>query len=184
MLLAYFISSINNGILKKKEFVDVKFSKLIINCLIILLKEGFILGFNLKTPRIIRIFLKYYKGICAIKHLKLLSTPGFRKYINLKTIYKFKNLDFFLISTPKGIISSFDLILNKQKVENLEKTKNLSFINNFNNNNIKLNFIYLNKKVILSKYFYNLIDINCLVFHKYIFLKAFYRKSSLTNKLN
>jgi len=179
MLLAYFISSINNGILKKKEFVDVKFSKLIINCLIILLKEGFILGFNLQTANIIRIFLKYYKGICAIKQLKLMSTPGFRKYINLKTIYKFKNLDFFLISTPKGIISSFDLILNKKKFENFKKKKDL-----FLTHAVKLNLINLNKKLILIKYFYNIININSLVFNKYIFLKSFYRKASLTTKLS
>lgn len=180
MLLAYFISSINNGILKKKEFVDVKFSKLIINCLIILLKEGFILGFNLQNLSIIRIFLKYYKGICAIKQLKLISTSGFRKYINLKTIYKLKNLDFFLISTPKGIISSFDLILNQKKLENLNKKKNLIVTKN-QDKTLKL---ILNKKLSLFKNFHNIININSLVFHKYIFLKAFYRKSSLTNRLS
>lgn len=180
MLLAYFISSINNGILKKKEFVDVKFSKLIINCLVILLKEGFILGFNLQNLSIIRIFLKYYKGICAIKQLKLMSTSGFRKYIDLKKIYKLKTLDFFLISTPRGIISSFDLILNQKKKKILNEKQNLIL----NKNKDKELHLILTKKLQLLKYFHNIIDINHLVFHKYIFLKAFYRKSSLTNRLS
>lgn len=183
MLLAYFVSSFNNSILKKKEFVDVKFSKLIINCLIILLKEGFILGFNLKNARTIRIFLKYYKGISAVKKLKLISTPGFRKYINIKTINKLKNLDFFLISSPKGIISSFDIILNKQNTA-LLKTSKINLINNNNNDNIAFELKNINKNINLFKFFHNVIKINNLVFHKYIFLKAFFRKESLTSNLS
>jgi len=156
MLLANFISSFNNGISIKKEFVDVNYSVLILNCLNVLVKNGYILSFKLLNKRIIRIYLKYYKGVSVVKYLKILSTPGFRKYVKIKNLLKLKNLDFLVISTNKGILSSNDIILN--------------FKNKYINNSLNLN--------------YSLINIHNITFHKNIILKSYYRSNNILYKFN
>ena len=78
--LTNFVGCVKNNIRLKKEYVDVSFSLLVERCLLVLLIEGYILGYRQLDSKTLRIFLKYFKGRSVISDIGSISLSGFRKY--------------------------------------------------------------------------------------------------------
>ena len=189
-LLANFVSIIRNNINLKKESVDVPFSLLIQKCLIILLNEGFILGFKKLNTKEFRVFLKYYKGKSVINTITCLSTPGFRKYITISDLKKnYNQSNLLILSTSKGIFSNFDLMLKlNSKFSysfNISKSVIQAQSNSFFTEKF-INFSSVNHPMHMTYVFNKLseFNLNNVFFHKNTILTSYYRKKGLITRLS
>lgn len=188
VLLSNFVSIIKNNIRLNKDFADVPYSLLIQKCLILLLNEGFILGFVKKTSKIFRVFLKYYKGKSVITEIKCISVPGFRKYIKIKDLIKNYNPTTFLIlSTSNGVVSNFELFLWNNKKNILNNIINIKENNSFNNHIVKTVIFNNIESGLFLNYSYsnNLkINLNSLLFQRKMALLGYYRPTGVLSKLS
>ena len=101
-LLGDCLTRLNNGQRLFFKYVDVKYSRLCLNILLLLYTEGFISGFGIKSSQTIRVFLKYYNNK-PLGRFILQSTPGCRKFIKYRELHRYQQSGF--ISTSKGIMS-------------------------------------------------------------------------------
>jgi len=108
-LIADAFTIIRNGIMAKKENVDVPASKMLKSILEILKRENYIDNFKLiedKKQGILRIYLKYINFKPAIRNIKRISKSGLRVYVNRHKIPSvLRGLGLAIISTSKGIIT-------------------------------------------------------------------------------
>lgn len=105
---------IKNGYLSGKQSVSVKFSKLILNLMKLLQKEGYIQGVEQKQGEII-VFLKYESRKPALSETKRVSRPSLRVYRGVSKLPTvLSGLGIAIISTPKGLMTDKDA--RKQKV--------------------------------------------------------------------
>ena len=79
----------------------------------VLKNEGFIKGFESSEIRAgvreLRIDLKYFEGVGAIKEIKRVSTPGRRSYSKATDIPKVKNgLGIAILSTSQGVLADYE----------------------------------------------------------------------------
>lgn len=105
------LTRIRNGQSAKKDSVLSPASKLRVSVLDVLEREGYIRGYGHEqlvgssTP-LIRIELKYFEGLPAIRHLARVSKPGRRIYAGSKELPRVRNgLGITIVSTPKGVLS-------------------------------------------------------------------------------
>ncbi|MGX7586092.1 30S ribosomal protein S8 [Candidatus Karelsulcia muelleri] len=111
------LTRIRNGCLAKKDIIYIQYSKLKKNILKILLEQGFIVNYKLKTNKIIKVYLKYIypNKNSVIKYIKRISKPSLRKYSSSKNLPRVLNgLGIAIISTSKGIIT--DKLARKKKL--------------------------------------------------------------------
>ena len=100
------ITSIQNGLIANKVFIQVPNKKTIEMLLNVLWSEGFILGYIKIDSKYLKIFLKYKKGKPAINSIKLISKPSTRIYYSAKQLWKFNfNQGLLIVSTTKGFLS-------------------------------------------------------------------------------
>lgn len=189
--LTNFVGCVKNNIRSKKSYVDVAFSLLIEKCLIILLNEGFILGYNQLNTRTFRVFLKYFKGRSVINDLNCISLPGFRKYWRISDVLKnYNKSTLVIISTPSGIFSDKTIIFKRRlflnQLKTIQQTSLLTIpqistplIKNYNFYNIDQSIKFIFKDFNLQK-----IKLNDIKFHKSTVLKGFYRSDSLFNRVS
>ena len=90
--------------------LDVPASKLKRAITQILVDKGYVRSFvNVDDGKqgLIRIYLKYGRnGQPAIKHLKRVSTPGLRKYVDAKELPRVRNgLGIAILSTSSGVMT-------------------------------------------------------------------------------
>jgi len=108
-LIADAFTIIRNGIMAKKENVDVPASKILKSILEILKRENYIDNFKLiedKKQGILRIYLKYINFKPAIRNIKRISKSGLRVYVNRHKIPSvLRGRGLAIISTSKGIIT-------------------------------------------------------------------------------
>lgn len=100
---------IKNAGMVKKTTVSVPFSKIKVDILNVLKKEGYIENFvesGKGVKKTLEIVLKYYSDdTCAIKDFNRISKLSCRRYVKAKEIYTFnKGYGLRIISTPKGIM--------------------------------------------------------------------------------
>lgn len=96
-----------------KEIILYKpISKLCIEILNILYKEGYIRGFNIVTSDnnnilSVKVLLKYdFSEQPMIKQIKRISKPGRRFYIPIKSLWKVNNgIGILILSTSKGLMT-------------------------------------------------------------------------------
>ncbi|KAB2877720.1 30S ribosomal protein S8 [bacterium] len=117
--IADYLTKIRNAIQAKKKSVDIKASNLKRDITQILLEQGYIrdyTNFDDGVQGLIRIYLKYdEKQKSVIKHISKVSTPGLRKYADVKSLPRVKsNLGIAILSTSKGVMTN-----KKAKVENV-----------------------------------------------------------------
>jgi len=100
------ISNAQSSMLKE---VRLRFSKLFLECLFLLKKEGYIIDFYVKEVNkidSIHVLLKYYNGTGVINSIKLFSKPGRRVFVKSDSIPRyFGKLGLVVLSTSKGIFS-------------------------------------------------------------------------------
>lgn len=111
--IADMLTRIRNALGAKHEVVDMPASKMKKDIAGILLKEGYIKGYEYKDegPQgVIRITLKYgKKDESIITDLKKISKPGLRVYTKKDAVPKvLGGLGVAIMSTPKGVMTDRD----------------------------------------------------------------------------
>jgi len=108
--LSDMLTRIRNGQRANKSYVNCPASKLRVNVLDVLKREGFIRGYAADTadgglPQI-RIELKYHDGSPVIRELRRVSKPGRRVYSRIDDLKRIYNgLGISILSTPRGVMS-------------------------------------------------------------------------------
>jgi small subunit ribosomal protein S8 len=108
--LSDMFTRIRNGSKAKFEKVDVPSSKLKKEVAKVLKEEGFVKSYKVITANqhheMIRIFLRYDSNRKGIIHLRRVSRPGRRVYVeNDKIPSVMGGLGVAILSTPKGILT-------------------------------------------------------------------------------
>jgi small subunit ribosomal protein S8 len=108
-------SRIKNGILRKKETIEIQYSNLSNEIARILAEEGFILKYEVMTrgkKKTIRIGLKYVfdrfgkpvRGV--ITGIKRVSQPSRRVYLGFREIPRVRSgFGCVILTTPRGVLS-------------------------------------------------------------------------------
>ena len=109
-LIADVFTIIRNGVLIKRDAVDVPASNNIKEIMLILKKNEYIDNFKLiedKKQGLVRVYLKYTAGKSAIRNIKRVSKPGLRVYVKgnkIPTVLRGKGIA--IVSTSKGVITN------------------------------------------------------------------------------
>lgn len=104
------LTRIRNGQQARKVKISSPYSKLRLNVLEVLKREGYIRGFvdaEISSGiREIEVELKYHDGTPVIKEVKRVSKPGRRVYSKIKDLSPVYNgLGISILSTPRGVLS-------------------------------------------------------------------------------
>ncbi|GLQ07769.1 30S ribosomal protein S8 [Sneathiella chinensis] len=104
------LTRIRNGQKARKSSVKSPASKLRVNVLETLKREGYIRGYETAETEPgkaeITIELKYYQGEGVIEHVSRVSKPGRRVYSGVKDLPTVRNgLGIAILSTPRGVLS-------------------------------------------------------------------------------
>ncbi|EKV29295.1 SSU ribosomal protein S8p (S15Ae) [Caenispirillum salinarum AK4] len=107
------LTRIRNGQQARKQSVLAPASKLRANVLEVLVREGYIRGWERYNLRQgideIRVDLKYLDGEPVIKEISRVSKPGRRVYSKIKDLPKVYNgLGISILSTPRGVMSDHE----------------------------------------------------------------------------
>lgn len=108
--LSDMLSRIRNGQRANKAHVLCPASKLRVNVLDVLKREGYIRGYIAEStdegmPQL-RIELKYHDGSPVIRELRRVSKPGRRVYSKIHDLQRIYNgLGISILSTPRGVMS-------------------------------------------------------------------------------
>lgn len=109
--IADILTRIRNALTAKHETVEVPASKIKVAIAEILVKEGYVKGFEIVEGAVqdnIVITLKYapVKGQHVVTGLKRVSTPGLRVYAGVDNLPKVLNgMGIAILSTSKGILT-------------------------------------------------------------------------------
>ena len=117
--IADMLTTIRNGLVISKKFVNTPSSKLKLNILKILQEERYIKSFKedeiKKGIKEIKIILSYVNGEPSIKLISRISKPGRRVYSKIKDLPSyFKGYGVTIVSTSKGIMTD-----KKARISNL-----------------------------------------------------------------
>jgi small subunit ribosomal protein S8 len=102
------LTRIRNGQAAQKTTVVSPASRLRVNVLEVLAREGYIRGYNRDegTHGALSIELKYHNGAPVIRQLRRVSRPGRRVYSGVKDLPRVYNgLGIAILSTPRGVMS-------------------------------------------------------------------------------
>jgi len=107
------LSRIRNGQRAKKPTVSSPHSRLRMNVLDVLKREGYIRGYaeHEERPGIValEIELKYHEGEPVIREIERVSKPGRRVYTKIKDLPRVHGgLGISILSTPRGVMSDSD----------------------------------------------------------------------------
>ena len=109
--IADFLTRIRNAYLAGKKVVEIPSSKMKEALTKILCEKGYILSYKVvegEPFNTIKIALKYHPQTktAAIKKIVRVSTPGLRKYVDVKNMPRVLNgLGIAVLSTSKGVIT-------------------------------------------------------------------------------
>lgn len=113
-LLADLVSRLNVSSRRHLDCVRVSNSSFTLRVLVILYNNGVIRGFQVRRNYIV-VLLKYFLGRSVFKEITIISKPGCRIFWRLGRLslnYSYNNFSgFFVISSPKGLITSNDSLL-------------------------------------------------------------------------
>lgn len=100
-----FLIRIKNAALARRREVKVPATKLIKAVAEVLAKEGYLQEVKEDKGEIV-VKLAYRKKEPVLLDLKLVSKPGLRIYMGVEDLKKIKRPSIFIVSTPKGVMSS------------------------------------------------------------------------------
>jgi len=109
--IADFLTRIRNAYLAGNKVVEIPSSKMKVALTQILCEKGYILSYKVveaQPQSTIKIALKYHPQtkVPAIKKIERVSTPGLRRYTDVKDMPRVLNgLGIAILSTSKGIIT-------------------------------------------------------------------------------
>lgn len=104
------LTRIRNGQRARKNAITSPASKLRVNVLDVLQREGYIRGYEVKDVRAgiseVSVELKYHEGDPVIREIQRVSKPGRRVYSKIKDLTRVYNgLGIAILSTPRGVMS-------------------------------------------------------------------------------
>ncbi|HEX9646931.1 MAG TPA: 30S ribosomal protein S8 [Alphaproteobacteria bacterium] len=107
------LTRIRNGQRVHKAIVRCPASRLRVNVLEVLRKEGYIRGFRRLDEEavqpLLEIELKYQEGTPVIQEISRVSRPGQRVYSSIRDLARVYNgLGISILSTPRGVMSDAD----------------------------------------------------------------------------
>lgn len=107
------LTRIRNGQRARKSQIAAPFSKLRLNVLDVLKREGYIRDFRTEKDDSgfdqIAIELKYFEGEPVIRQISRVSTPGRRVYSKIKELPRYYNgLGITILSTPRGVMADHE----------------------------------------------------------------------------
>jgi small subunit ribosomal protein S8 len=105
-----FLVSLKNISVLKKEFLVYKYSKIILNIVEVLYKEGFLQSFNIVHQNFfyyIYIYIRYFFNKSILKDLKLLETSSRFSFLSYHSLLKINtnSKNTLFISTTNGIMT-------------------------------------------------------------------------------
>ena len=100
-----FLIRIKNAALARRRDVEVAKTKFIKSVAQVLQKEGYLREIKEKDNKLI-VSLAYKRKQPVLLDLKLVSRPGLRIYMKAEELASIKKPSFFILSTPKGVVSS------------------------------------------------------------------------------
>lgn len=104
-----FLIRLKNAALSGKREIVVPETKLVKSVAKVLKKQGFFNELTTKSRKITA-KLSFHKKKPLLINLKLISKPGLRVYKGADELEKRRKPSFFLISTPKGIMTSKEAV--------------------------------------------------------------------------
>lgn len=110
LFLINLLIKLKNASQIKKSQVKIQYNKISIKLLNLLYKEGIIQSFttNITKSHLI-IHLRYFDNLDFFKHLKIISTNSYLKYVSYKELSKIMNQKFLIVlSTSLGFMTSFE----------------------------------------------------------------------------
>jgi small subunit ribosomal protein S8 len=116
-IISDFVTRINNALDRNKQSVLVPKTNIISKILIVMEKEGFIIGHRIKNLKYLEVFLKYFQNKPVINNFNSISTPSRRVYLNKDNLIHWKNqnnsFDLLILSTNKGVLTHQDALLKR-----------------------------------------------------------------------
>lgn len=110
--LGDFLIRIKNAALARRKEVSAKNIKFVNEVAKVLKKEGIINDIKKEKDQL-RITLAYSKKEPVLLDLKLVSKPGLRIYVDVDELEARRSPSYYIISTPKGILTSKEAIKNR-----------------------------------------------------------------------
>ncbi|HTK03354.1 MAG TPA: 30S ribosomal protein S8 [Alphaproteobacteria bacterium] len=107
-----FLISLKNASMAKNKVVTIKPNKEIVAIAEALKKLGYLDEVK-KDKDMLNVSLAFKFKKPVLMNLKLVSKPGLRIYMGVDEIQKRKGPSTYLISSPKGIISTRDAVKNR-----------------------------------------------------------------------
>jgi len=104
-----FLVRIKNAALARKQEVEIVNSKLIEALAKVLKKEGILTEIK-KSKGKLTVGIAYRKKEPILLDLKIVSKPGLRIYMSVDELSAIRRPSFFILSTPKGILTSKEAI--------------------------------------------------------------------------
>nr|AKT25973.1 30S ribosomal protein S8 [Balamuthia mandrillaris]AKT93845.1 ribsomal protein S8 [Balamuthia mandrillaris]AKT94958.1 ribosomal protein S8 [Balamuthia mandrillaris]AKT94979.1 ribosomal protein S8 [Balamuthia mandrillaris]AKT95018.1 ribosomal protein S8 [Balamuthia mandrillaris] len=107
-LLSIAISRISVAVLSKKPYTILPYSGLILSCMQKLLDLGYITTFKVLSQSEILVSLRFVDNRPSIRRILRISKPGkriFRRPKNMKRIFGNNIQGFWLLSTPRGVLT-------------------------------------------------------------------------------
>ena len=105
--IADLLTRLRNAVQARQRYVDMRTSKMKLNIMKVLEKQGFIEHILVNEEKgKMRIFLKYAQGRePVLQGLKRISSPGLRRYIPSRSIPRIRGgMGTSILSTPMGIV--------------------------------------------------------------------------------
>ena len=115
-MITDFLSSLNNAILARNEYLEVPYSSLAENIAELLKRKNMIQGFKVfKFPQSsfkgLRINLRYEDGESFLRNVKIVSRPGLRNYLRAKEIpFIRKGSKMVVVSTSQGVLDDYEAV--------------------------------------------------------------------------
>ena len=106
-----FLIKIKNAALARRRLIRVPYSKLVYSVAMVLKKEKYLSEVK-KEKDELAVMLTFYKKEPVLIDLKLVSKPSKRIYKGVEELKSHKGLSFLIVSTPKGIMTSYEAIKN------------------------------------------------------------------------
>src|SRR3989344_1061543 len=100
-----FLIRLKNASLTRKKSIEVPSTKFVKTIAETLKKEGYLDEVIEKDAKLV-VSLSFRKKSPNLTYVKLISTPGLRIYMDAEKIESIKGPSIFLVSTPKGIMTS------------------------------------------------------------------------------
>ncbi|MDR1495238.1 MAG: 30S ribosomal protein S8 [Rickettsiales bacterium] len=111
-LVSQLVTCLKNGQMAKKRRVTTPSSRLKLNILEILKKDGFIKEYRMDSNGsfdFIEVVLSYNGLQPSIKEIEVISRPGRRAYSGVDDIpVVYNGLGVIILSTPRGVITDYD----------------------------------------------------------------------------